>query len=234
MRSDGINRFGNLHGLFNGTASGVSRVSLSLTRRETRRTIRGWHFPEWASGAAGSAREWHSRGHRFDPGLVHNPFFPDKTFQIAQALTRRHRASPMSVSSTNDQCRRLTQGFWGDLKLAVRRLLATPLFTIFAVLSLAVGVAVTTAVYSVVDSILLKDPGITDSDRIAFVVTPYEGRLLRGSVSERDFESQRVARRRELRHSGPGDHRFRRASAATARDGSNWRCFGPPTLSRLF
>jgi hypothetical protein len=29
---------------------------------------------EWASGADGSAREWHSRGHRFDPGLVHQTF----------------------------------------------------------------------------------------------------------------------------------------------------------------
>lgn len=47
---------------------------------------------------------------------------------------------------------RLSQGFWGDLKLAVRRLVASPLFTIFAVLSIASGVAVTTAVYSVVDS----------------------------------------------------------------------------------
>src|SRR4051794_22128448 len=36
-----------------------------------------------------------------------------------------------------------------DLRLAARRLLATPLFTIFAVLSLAIGVAVTTAVYSI-------------------------------------------------------------------------------------
>ena len=34
-----------------------------------------------------------------------------------------------------------------DLRLAARRLLATPLFTVFAVLSLAIGVAVTTAVY---------------------------------------------------------------------------------------
>ncbi len=88
---------------------------------------------------------------------------------------------------------RLTQGFWGDLKLGARRLFATPLFTIFAVLSLAVGVAVTTAVYSVVDSILLKDHGIADPDRIAFVVTPYQGRLLRGSVSEPDFEDLRDA-----------------------------------------
>ena len=88
---------------------------------------------------------------------------------------------------------RLPQGFWGDLKLAVRRLLATPVFTIFAMLSLAVGVAVTTAVYSVVNSILFRDPGIADPDRIAFVVTPYDGRLLRGSVSEPDFQDLRAA-----------------------------------------
>ena len=35
---------------------------------------------EWASSAVGSAREWHSRGHRFDPGLVHQPQqFPSDT-----------------------------------------------------------------------------------------------------------------------------------------------------------
>ena len=28
-----------------------------------------------ASGAVGSAREWHSRGHGFDPRLVHHFFF---------------------------------------------------------------------------------------------------------------------------------------------------------------
>ena len=26
---------------------------------------------EWACGAAGSALPWHGRGHRFDPGQVH-------------------------------------------------------------------------------------------------------------------------------------------------------------------
>jgi hypothetical protein len=32
---------------------------------------------KWASSAVGSAREWHSRGHRFDPGLVHQPSLLD-------------------------------------------------------------------------------------------------------------------------------------------------------------
>ncbi len=80
-----------------------------------------------------------------------------------------------------------------DLRLAFRRLAATPLFAIFAVASLAVGVAVTTAVYSVVESIFLKDLGVRDPDRVAFVVTPYDGRLLRGSISEPDFRDLRAA-----------------------------------------
>ena len=85
------------------------------------------------------------------------------------------------------------RGFFGDVTLAARRLLATPLFTIFAVLSLAVGVGVTTAVYSVVDAIFLSDPGITDPDRLVFVVMPYDGRLLKGSISEPDFRDLRSA-----------------------------------------
>ena len=85
------------------------------------------------------------------------------------------------------------RGFFGDVTLAARRLLATPLFTIFAVLSLAVGVGVTTAVYSVVDAIFLNDPGIDDPDQLVFVVTPYDGRLLKGSISEPDFLDLRSA-----------------------------------------
>ena len=55
---------------------------------------------------------------------------------------------------------RSTRGILTDLRVASRRLYATPFFTIFAVLSLAVGVGVTTAVYSVVDAIFLRDLGI--------------------------------------------------------------------------
>lgn len=80
-----------------------------------------------------------------------------------------------------------------DLRLAARRLLATPLFTIFAVLSLAVGVAVTTAVYSVVDSVFLKDFGVRDPEHVVYVVTPYDGWLLKGSISEPDFQDLRAA-----------------------------------------
>jgi hypothetical protein len=80
-----------------------------------------------------------------------------------------------------------------DLRLAARRLLATPLFTLFAVLSLAFGVAVTTAVYSVVDSIFLRDAGARDPDRVVIVVSLYDGLIVNGSISLPDFQDLRAA-----------------------------------------
>src|SRR5262245_39617005 len=88
---------------------------------------------------------------------------------------------------------RFTRGLLVDLTRAARRLASTPLFTIFAMLSLAVGVGVTTAAYSVVDSIFLIELGIQEPERLAFVVTPDAGRMLTGSISEPDFEDLRSA-----------------------------------------
>lgn len=80
-----------------------------------------------------------------------------------------------------------------DLKLAARRLIAAPLFTVFAVLSLAIGIGLTTAVYSVIDSLFLEDLGIREPDQVVFVVTPFDGRSLSGSISRPDFEDMRTA-----------------------------------------
>jgi putative ABC transport system permease protein len=88
---------------------------------------------------------------------------------------------------------RLTRGFPQDVRGAARRLLATPLFSCFAVLSLAIGVGATTAVYSVVDSLFLKGFGVDEPGRVVYVVTPYDGRMLKGSISQPDFEDLRAA-----------------------------------------
>ena len=87
----------------------------------------------------------------------------------------------------------MTSGLLGDLRVSARRLLATPLFTVFAMLSLAAGVGVTTTVYSIVESIFLKDSGVPRTEQIVFVATPFDGRLLKGSVSEPDFRDLRAA-----------------------------------------
>ena len=79
------------------------------------------------------------------------------------------------------------------LRLAIGRLVASPLFTLFSIISLAAGVAVTTAVYSVVDTLLLADAGVTDPGRVGVLVTPYGGRAQRSAVSEPDYDDLRRA-----------------------------------------
>ena len=80
-----------------------------------------------------------------------------------------------------------------SLRLAIARLVATPLFTIFSVVSLAAGVAVTTAVYSVVDTLFLADLGIADPARAAIVITPRGGRAQRSVISDLDLDDLRSA-----------------------------------------
>jgi hypothetical protein len=73
--------------------------------------------------------------------------------------------------------------------------MAAPMFTLFSVLSLASGVALTTAVYSVVDTQLLRDLGVPDPDRAAFIVASYGGRPQYGALSAPDFDDLRRAQR---------------------------------------
>jgi len=87
----------------------------------------------------------------------------------------------------------VTTGFFADVRVAARRLLKTPVFTLFAVLSLAIGVGVTTTVYAVVDAIFLKDLGIRDPARVVFLVRPGSGVLTRTAIPAAEFDRLRPA-----------------------------------------
>ena len=56
-----------------------------------------------------------------------------------------------------------------DLRFAFRQLLKSPAFSIVAVVTLALGIAASTAVFSVVDAILLHPLPYPDSERIVTV-----------------------------------------------------------------
>lgn len=85
---------------------------------------------------------------------------------------------------------------------AVSRLIASPLFTAFAVLSLAAGVAVTTAVYSVVDDLLFAKFEANDPASLAFVMVPRGGSIRRAALSAEDLAALKQDQRSFARLSG--------------------------------
>lgn len=112
---------------------------------------------------------------------------------------RRARLEFGAVERYKEECRdasgfaplRPLHGIVGDFRLAIRRLIATPLFTIFAVLSLAIGLGVTTAAYSVVAAIFFTSSGIADEDRVVNVVTAWGRGAVNGGISQADVDDLR-------------------------------------------
>jgi putative ABC transport system permease protein len=82
-------------------------------------------------------------------------------------------------------------GLLRDLGLAARRLLATPLFLIFAVASISIGIATTTAAYSILHATLWKPLGINQPDDVVTIGNrSVAGTAVhwRSAISREDFD----------------------------------------------
>ncbi|RMH23638.1 MAG: hypothetical protein D6701_00130, partial [Gemmatimonadetes bacterium] len=81
----------------------------------------------------------------------------------------------------------IMESFWYDLRYAMRRLSAAPGFTAVAALSLALGIGANTAIFSVVDALLLRDMPVEDPASLVEIYMSEEGGYPYATASYPDY-----------------------------------------------
>jgi predicted permease len=103
---------------------------------------------------------------------------------LGNVLYQRENARAIWMGSMLQTLERL----WKDLRHAGRRLSRAPIFTTFSILTLAVGIGVTTTVYAVVHAALGPPPGVPNIDRVVNVQHTRYGSLPMVSLSFPDYQ----------------------------------------------
>jgi putative ABC transport system permease protein len=86
-----------------------------------------------------------------------------------RALARLGGVAATQEAVRDERGTRLFEDLKQDTRHAVRQLLRSPAFTTVAILTLALGMGATTAIFSVVDGVLLRAPMLEKADRLVVV-----------------------------------------------------------------
>jgi putative ABC transport system permease protein len=98
----------------------------------------------------------------------------------AQEATRQAKLEFGGMETAKDQCRdaigvSFVETLLQDVRHGVRAMSRTPVFTVTAVVVLALGIGANTAIFSVVDAVLLRPLAYRDPGRLVTILTDGEG-----------------------------------------------------------
>jgi predicted permease len=100
-----------------------------------------------------------------------------------ESALRAARAEFGAAEAVRDQVRdsgweRVVLSVWGDLRFAVRMMRRNPGFTAVVVMTLALGIGANTALFTVVNAVLLKPLPVKNPDELALMVWDSESRTI--------------------------------------------------------
>lgn len=79
-------------------------------------------------------------------------------------------------------------GFWQDLRQALRSMWKQPGFTLVAAITLALGIGANTAIFSVINALILNPLNITDAERVVALWRTAKDKRIKGPASYLDLQ----------------------------------------------